>query len=264
MPGTELIEQGIKEGIQQGLKQSAIDSLQKISVESLESIFGRQIPKSYLNSTGDALTKSGARRYFRTSTRALIKEGGEDGPARALEATVKALGVSQSEAAEIVVGNLGVRLIRANADEAVMAALRGSKKTLSEIICSTPATIKSFVRSVYDNAIRLGRSPRQALKQARSVSDSIAFKRATLILGVPAAGAVVFGAGWAIYTIGSDLVGRGKEPEPSQAEESVDEPPQKIIGQSIMGLTAIGLGGVALLSVLAMGGKKENAVATNG
>jgi len=264
MPGTELIEQGIKEGIEQGLKQSAIDSLQKISVESLESIFGRQIPKSYLNSTGDALTKSGARRYFRTSTRALIKEGGEDGPARALEATVKALGVSQSEAAEIVVGNLGVRLIRANADDAVMAALRGSKKTLSEIICSTPATIKSFVRSVYDNAIRLGRSPRQALKQARSVSDSIAFKRATLILGVPAAGAVVFGAGWAIYTIGSDLVGRGKEPEPSQAEEPVDEPPQKIIGQSIMGLTAIGLGGVALLSVLAMGGKKENAVATNG
>ena len=261
MVGTEGIEQGIKQGIgesiEQGIKQSSVDALKATSKGTLENLFGRKIPKSYLNSTGDALTDSGAKKFLRTGIRGIVREGGEEGPANALQAVKQALGVPGDEAAQIVVGNLGVRLTRANADEAVMAALKSNKKTLSEIICSSPANIKLFIRSVYDNAIRLGKNPRQALKQAKDVSESIAFKRASLILGVPVAAIFVLGAGWSIYNIGSDLLNRSGESEPSQAEDPIDDPPGSVIGQSIVGLSAIGIGGLGLLAVLTMGGNKE-------
>lgn len=261
--GGEVAEQAVKEGIQQTTKQIITEGLEKIPKESLEQTFGRQIPRSYLNSTGEALTKSGAERYYRTSIRRIIREGGENGPEQAIEATVKALGVSRSEAADIVVGNLGVALTRQSADEAVQAALKASGRSLKEIICATPSAIRGFLGSVYDNAIRLGRNPRQALRDTKKLSQSIAFQRAKMTLGWSVAASTVMILGYNAWQFGSGLFDRTKpEKTKEQAEQEVDQisgqPATAIIGQSVMGLTAIGIGGVALLGVLTMGGEKKD------
>ena len=270
----DAVKQGTKEGIEESIEQTIKQSSKQIIEESmttatkssLEATFGRQIPKSYLDATGEQLTKSGAEKFYRTSVRRMIREGGENGPKQALEATVKALGVSQAEAAEIVVGNLGVQLSRQGADEAVQAALKASGRSLKEIICATPSVIRGFLRSVYDNAIRLGKNPKQALRQTKKLKESIAFKRAALVLGVPAAGAVIIGAGYSIYNIVSDMGSAASNPSEEQAETQAEEPPStpsQVIGQSIIGLSAIGIGGIALLSVMALGGKKDKAVAAS-
>ena len=263
-------KEGIEESIEQGVKQSAKqlieESMTTATKSTLESTFGRQIPKSYLDATGEQLTKSGAEKFYRTSVRRMIREGGENGPKQALEATVKALGVTQAEAAEIVVGNLGVTLTRQGADEAVQLALKASGRSLKEIICATPSVIRGFLRSVYDNAIRLGKNPKQALRQTKKLKESIAFKRAALTLGVPAAGAVIIGAGYSIYNIFTDMRSAASNPSEEQAETQSEEPPStpsQVIGQSIVGLSAIGIGGVALLSVLMLGGGKDKAVAAS-
>lgn len=264
--GGEIAEQAVKEGIQQTTKQIITEGLEKIPKESLQQTFGRQIPRSYLNSTGDALTKSGAERYYRTSIRAIIREGGANGPEQAIEATVKALGVSRAQAADIVVGNLGIALTRQGADEAVQAALKASGRSLKEIICATPSVIRGFLGSVYDNAIRLGRNPRQALRDTKKLSQSIAFQRAKMTLGWSVGASAVMILGYNAWQVGTGLFDRTKpEKTKEQAEQEMDEisgqSAPAIIGQSVMGLTAIGIGGVALLGVLTMGGKKDKAVA---
>ena len=264
--GGEIAEQAVKEGIQQTTKQIITEGLEKIPKESLQQTFGRQIPRSYLNSTGDALTKSGAERYYRTSIRAIIREGGANGPEQAIEATVKALGVSRAQAADIVVGNLGIALTRQGADEAVQAALKASGRSLKEIICATPSVIRGFLGSVYDNAIRLGRNPRQALRDTKKLSQSIAFQRAKMTLGWSVGASVVMILGYNAWQVGTGLFDRTKpEKTKEQAEQEMDEisgqSAPAIIGQSVMGLTAIGIGGVALLGVLTMGGNKDKAVA---
>lgn len=251
---------GIDDFAKQGLKQS----IKGIPTETIEQAFGRKIPRSYLDSAGKNLTSSGGERYVRTSIRAMIREGGEDGPANAIQATAKALGVSQAEAAEIVVGNLGITLTRQLADQAVQSSLKASGKSLKEIICSTPSAIKGFLRSVYDNAIRLGRNPRQALAQTRRLNRSISAERAKLTLGYGLGATVLVTLGFGAWEIGSSLVDRVRSPDQDpekEIEEITPEEPSSIIGQSVIGLTGVAAGGVALLGVLTMGGKKEKAVA---
>jgi hypothetical protein len=255
---------GVDEAIEQGTKQLIGESLEKMTKEGLESTFGRTIPRSYLDSTGKNLTKSGAEKYFRTSIRAMIREGGENGPANALQATVKALGVSQAEAAEIVVGNLGISLTRQGGEAAVRAALNASGMTLKQIICATPSAIKGFLRSTFDNAIRLGRDPKQALAQTRKLGRSISAERAKMALGYGLGAGVLVTLGFGAWELGSSLVDRVRSPDQDpekEIEEIVPEEPSSVIGQSVIGLTAIAAGGVALLGVLTMGGKKDKAVA---
>ena len=257
------LDDAVKQTIKQSSKQIIEESMIAATKSSLEATFGRQIPKSYLNATGEQLTKSGAEKFYRTSIRRMIREGGENGPKQALEATVKALGVTPAKAADIVVGNLGVQLSRQGANEAVQAALKASGRSLKEIICATPSVIRGFLKSVYDNAIRLGKNPKQALRQTKKLKESIAFKRAALVLGIPAAGAVIIGAGYSAYNIFSDMRSAASE---EQAETQAEEPPStpgEVIGQSIIGLSAIGIGGIALLSVMTLGGKKDKAVAAS-
>ena len=262
----ESVEQGVKQSVKQGvestLKASMVNSLQAMSKEGLESTFGRQIPKSYLNSAGTALTKSGAEKFYRTSIRAMIREGGEEGLENAVKATSKSLGMPTAQAAELVVGNLGSRLTRQLGSESVQAALKGTGKTISEIICSSPAVIRSFLGSVYRNAIRMGKNPKQALKEAKAVSKSIAFKRATLVLGVPAAAYVLFAGGYAAYNMFSGISSptpASEQDATDQAEKSLSDP-GAVLGQSIMGITAVAGGGIILPGVL-MTGDKEKAVA---
>jgi len=256
---------GLDDAIKQSAKQLIGESLEKMSKETLESTFGRQIPRSYLDSTGKNLTKSGAEKFYRTSIRAMIREGGEDGPARAVEATAKALGVTPAEAAEIVVGNLGVTLTRQLADQAVQTSLKASGRTLKEIICSTPSAIRGFLRSTYDNAIRLGRDPKQALAQTRKLGRSISAERAKLTLGYGLGAGVLVTLGFGAWELGSSLfdrIGTGAEAEPQQEiDETVPDQPSAVIGQSLIGLSGMAIGAVALMGVLTMGGKKENAVA---
>ncbi len=271
----DVAKQGVKdtvtEGIEQGVKQSAKqlieESMTVATKSSLESTFGRQIPKSYLDATGEQLTKSGAEKFYRTSIRRMIREGGENGPKQALEATMKALGVSSSEAAEIVVGNMGVSLARQGGEAAVQAALKASGRSLKEIICATPSVIRGFLRSVYDNAIRLGKNPKQALRQTKKLKESIAFKRTAMILGVPAAGAVIIGAGYSAYNIFSGMQSSASNPSEEEASTQAEEDPStpsEVIGQSLIGLSAIGIGGLGLVAVLMMGGdKKEKAIAAS-
>lgn len=263
----DTVTEGIEQGVKQSAKQLIEESMTTATKATLESTFGRQIPKSYLNATGEQLTKSGAEKFYRTSIRRMIREGGENGPKQALEATMKALGVSSSEAAEIVVGNLGVSLARQGGEAAVKAALKASGRSLKEIICAAPSVIRGFLRSVYDNAIRLGKSPKQALRQTKKLKESIAFKRAALILGVPAAGAVIIGAGYSAYNMFSGMQSSASNPSEDEASTQAEEDPStpsEVIGQSILGLSAIGIGGLGLVAVLMMGGdKKEKAIAAS-
>ena len=265
----ESVEQGVKQGVKQGvestLKASMVNSLQAMSKEGLESTFGRQIPRSYLDSTGKSLTKSGAEKFYRTSIRGIIRDGGPEGLENAIKATSKSLGIPTAQAAEMVVGNLGSRLTRQLGSESVQAALKGTGKTIREIICSSPAVIRSFLGSVYRNAIRLGKNPKQALKEAKAVSKSIAFKRATLVLGVPAAAYVLFAGGYAAYNMFSGIPSptpASEQDATEQAEKSLSDP-GAVLGQSIMGITAVAGGGILLLGVLMTGNKKDKAVAAS-
>ena len=260
----DAIKQGTKEGIEaveQGVKQSAKqlieDSMTTATKSTLESTFGRQIPKSYLDATGEQLTKSGAEKFYRTSVRRMIREGGENGPKQALEATVKALGVTQAEAAEIVVGNLGVTLTRQGADEAVQLALKASGRSLKEIICATPSVSGDSGPSTTTSS---GQGSVGSASDQETKGPSLS-SRPCSHLGVPAAGAVIIGAGSPSTTSSPTWDQASTRRRNSQTGvRGTTSTPSEVIGQSIVGLSAIGIGGVALLSVLMLGGRKDKAV----